>query len=116
MATKICSACGIEKDISEFYRDKRTKDGLYSNCKKCQNYYTYAWAKRNRGRISEYNKKWREKNQDVVKCMVKKWQSKNKDRILEYHKRWYKDTKRDRMDNTMDRYFEQLKQLESQND
>ena len=32
---KKCSTCGVEKDYSEFYKDKRKKNGLYSNCKQC---------------------------------------------------------------------------------
>jgi hypothetical protein len=32
---KKCSACGIEKELSEYYSDKRASDGKYSNCKTC---------------------------------------------------------------------------------
>lgn len=32
---KICSKCKKDKTGSEFYLDKRTKDGLYSCCKNC---------------------------------------------------------------------------------
>ncbi len=32
---KICSKCGVRKNRSEFYSDKRKKDGLYSHCKEC---------------------------------------------------------------------------------
>jgi len=32
---KICTKCGIEKPLSEFYGNKRAKDGLYSICKVC---------------------------------------------------------------------------------
>lgn len=33
---KKCSKCGELKEEVEFYKDKRTKDGLYSCCKTCQ--------------------------------------------------------------------------------
>lgn len=36
---KKCSLCHIEKPVASFYPDKRTKDGLYSSCAKCQNKY-----------------------------------------------------------------------------
>jgi DNA-binding PadR family transcriptional regulator len=36
---KVCSKCGIEKDESEFYKDKNTKDGLFAFCKDCQKSY-----------------------------------------------------------------------------
>ncbi len=36
---KVCSKCGIEKDESEFNKNKRHKDGLTSECKKCNRIY-----------------------------------------------------------------------------
>ena len=35
MFTKICSKCKQEKDLSEFYRNKRAKNGLNCQCKQC---------------------------------------------------------------------------------
>jgi len=32
---KKCSDCGLEKDSSEFYKEKRVKDGLKNQCKNC---------------------------------------------------------------------------------
>ena len=32
---KKCSKCGVEKPTSEYYKDKRKKDGLYPHCKAC---------------------------------------------------------------------------------
>lgn len=32
---KRCACCGIEKDISEFHKNKRNADGLHSYCKEC---------------------------------------------------------------------------------
>jgi hypothetical protein len=37
MKVKICSKCGIEKDVSCFSPDNRHSDGLYSGCRKCCN-------------------------------------------------------------------------------
>ena len=33
---KLCKQCGKEKKISEFNKDKKTKDGLYYVCKTCR--------------------------------------------------------------------------------
>ena len=35
MFTKICSKCKQEKDLSEFYINKRAKSGLNCQCKQC---------------------------------------------------------------------------------
>jgi hypothetical protein len=48
---KKCSLCHVEKPETSFYFDKRTKDGLYSNCSKCQNKYRKYDSKR-----AEYEK------------------------------------------------------------
>lgn len=34
---KICSTCGISKDMSSFYTDNSKSDGRRSNCKSCHN-------------------------------------------------------------------------------
>ena len=36
MKTKICSKCGINKDLINFYKQKTCKDGLSSFCKDCK--------------------------------------------------------------------------------
>ncbi len=35
MMTKLCSKCGEEKPVIDFYRQKGGKDGLRAACKKC---------------------------------------------------------------------------------
>lgn len=45
--SKVCLSCGIDKLFSKYYKDKRTFDGLRSNCRCCQRvkskeyYYRY---------------------------------------------------------------------------
>lgn len=34
---KTCTKCGIEKELTEFTRDKQKKDGLRPSCKSCEN-------------------------------------------------------------------------------
>ena len=35
MQNKVCSGCGIELDISMFYKDKRNNDRYQRQCKNC---------------------------------------------------------------------------------
>lgn len=37
VAEKTCPRCGTTKPVAEFYKNKRTKDGLQAYCKPCQN-------------------------------------------------------------------------------
>jgi len=40
MKSKICSKCGIEKEINKFYKHKTCKDGYLSFCIDCKTEYT----------------------------------------------------------------------------
>jgi hypothetical protein len=55
MKTKICSKCGIEKELSEFGKDKHNIDGLSYKCKECKNEY------QNTPSAKEYRKKYYKK-------------------------------------------------------
>lgn len=51
MDTKICSKCKVEKAVSEFYKDRKEKDGLNYWCRSCSKII----AKKNRSRYREIN-------------------------------------------------------------
>lgn len=54
---KVCKECGIEKEITEFYKDARTPGGFRHQCKECKNKKTVVWRENNRER---YNRVARE--------------------------------------------------------
>lgn len=70
METKICSKCKAEKPLSEFHKDKRARDGLYSHCKACHYKLTHAYEQT-------------EKGKEVVRNYLEKTQ----DRHQEYHRK-----------------------------
>lgn len=45
--SKRCTKCGIEKDESEFNRDRGRKDGLFSWCRECANAQSRKWHHEN---------------------------------------------------------------------
>ncbi|NHU42582.1 HNH endonuclease domain-containing protein [Rhodococcus sp. A14] len=55
--TKRCTKCDITKVVGEFYRNKSSRDGLYSQCKTCKN---VAVAKRRTDNRGEYLARKRE--------------------------------------------------------
>lgn len=102
---KVCTVCGIEKDIENYYI--RGNGGFYSECKQCQmekqaKYHLEnreeilkrkrQYNKRRKNEITEYNKKYYIKNSDNVKFRVREWIKNNpgkyKDlKIRNYHTR-----------------------------
>lgn len=59
---KICKKCGIEKELTEFYRDNTTKDKLHSQCKKCAIKYSKERIKgKNRKELLEKQRQYSRK-------------------------------------------------------
>lgn len=48
METKVCTKCGRELPIENFYTNKSLKGGHDNTCKECKNAYSKEWAKKNR--------------------------------------------------------------------
>jgi len=72
---KKCSKCNQEKDTSEFVKDKKKKDGLYSSCRSCNNNRIAHWHKENNEEFSQYQKRWTAKNREKVKNQQKNWRN-----------------------------------------
>jgi len=43
---KKCTKCGVEKPLSEFHKNRSTKDKYCSLCKPCNNQHAAAWNKK----------------------------------------------------------------------
>ena len=67
--TKICSRCKIEKTLSEFGKDKKTKDGLNYWCKECCKVYRVD----NKERKYTYDKQYRMDNQKKLSIWSKEY-------------------------------------------
>ena len=120
---KICSRCGIEKDVGEFYKTKGQKDSIGSYCKKCVYNMTKKYRLNNPDKIKQYQKQcyknnseyykqyakqryknnpekvkrssrqWRLKNPEKKKQYDNQWNLDNAEKIKEYHKQRYKENK-----------------------
>lgn len=58
---KRCTLCKQEKEISEFYKNKRSPDGYGTRCKPCNREYSDAWNKANPERVRASWKKKEER-------------------------------------------------------
>ena len=85
---KRCSKCGRELPISEFYKDKNTKDGLYSNCKECHSKCCQTYRQTHKEYYSQYNKEYRQTNKEHIKEYHKQYQQTNKEHISQYQNQY----------------------------
>jgi len=90
---KICSKCGVEKDVNEFYKNKNSKDGLRYACKMCCEEY-----KKKHEKTEEYKecqrirgKKYRKENKEKIKEYQKIYRKENKEKFKDYHKEYNKE-------------------------
>mgnify|MGYP001820701080 CR=1 FL=1 len=98
---KQCKKCGIEKDYSDFGKDKYAKDGLTYRCRDCRNKSHSAYRKTENGqqKIKEYELKNKDKiskrrreryanNRERELAVNRKWAEQNKDRIREISRKY----------------------------
>jgi len=63
---KKCTKCGIEKELTEFHKDRRRKGGIRSNCKKCCIEQKKEYRKNNKEKILEKQKEYYENNKEKI--------------------------------------------------
>jgi len=90
MNTKVCSKCGKTELLVNYYKDKRSKDGLYSKCKKCHLEATRKHSKANywknpEGKVA-YNKAYYEATKsdrlEDNRKRARDWYHKNRGRAI----------------------------------
>ena len=69
---KVCTKCKVEKELSEFYKDKSKKDGLQSYCKGCNNIGTTAYQKANPDKEKARKAAWKKANPAKVAAQTVK--------------------------------------------
>lgn len=74
---KICIRCEKEKEVEDFYKHLKTKDGRNSWCKECCKSYAYNYDKLRPDRWKD----WCNKNQEKQKLARKRWRKNNKERV-----------------------------------
>jgi hypothetical protein len=72
---KICSICGISKNLEDFNNQKLGKFGKRSYCRICQSEQKKKYSENNRERLSEYQRNYRELNPDYNSSYQKKRRS-----------------------------------------
>jgi len=93
MQTKICSKCGIEKEISCFCKHKGHKHGRNSWCRECKKVADSAYYFANKEKRSKKNKCYRLKNKNKKTEYDKQYYQKNREKKIEYQHIYCKNNK-----------------------
>jgi len=88
---KICIACLELKPITDFYKDKRAKDGYYARCKVCHGKSVKRWQTNNSEKFKELNKKWKRANKKKRAKESREWAKAHPEYRHEIGKKWRAD-------------------------
>lgn len=106
VARKVCVICGVEKELSDFYKHRKAKFGVANQCKPCANiirakYYKSHSSKLkaqsneyyllNRERVLHRIKEKYKENPEIVKKRARDWNVNNKEKKVEKSHKWYLD-------------------------
>ncbi len=86
---KKCTKCKIEKPLTEFYKDKNSKDGYGFYCKSCKNEWYNEWYKSNKESRAEYY----QLNKEYLTRGHQKYRSSKKEYYKEYNKNYFQSNK-----------------------
>lgn len=81
---KRCSKCGLEKPLTEFWRDAHTPDGKYRHCKDCCREAQRQWKAKNPERVKHHAKKFREEHPEQVKQWMRDAYERNPQKYIDY--------------------------------
>ena len=103
LETKICTKCNCEKEITEFGKNKYSKDSLQHYCKQCRNsiekikrqnpdsnhkeILRKSYKKHKEKRIQE-KAEYRESNRKLLADKQKEYYRENKEECIEYQKKY----------------------------
>ncbi len=88
MPSKVCSVCGEEKELSEFYKDSTHYDGHHSECKCCHNIKCKKWREDNKELKAKNDRDYQIRNREKISNYQKEYRIRNKEKSKEYHKEY----------------------------
>lgn len=106
---KTCTACFLEKEIVNFSKQARTKDGRRSHCKECVSKKSKEYHIENRDKILQYQKQYVDKNKEKVKNYRKKHSEENKEKLQKKNKQYYLLNK-EKINNKNKKYYNDNKE------
>lgn len=104
MGMKVCSRCGVEKPVTEFYKQKTGKDGLMGWCKVC----TKQYRSDNKQHYQIINKAKYEYESDILKEYQRKYNEEHKEERVKYAKK-YKSVNTEKIISARQAYYDKNK-------
>ena len=105
---KTCSKCGEVRNIGDFVKGRRYKDGLTNVCRACQSVYNRkrylvrkeeilkqakAWRAKNKEKSRAYQKDYQNKNRNRMRLLAREYYKRHRTRIIEQNKKYYEGHK-----------------------
>lgn len=105
MQTKVCSKCGIEKEICEFHKCSKTLCGYRAKCKLCINEESRNYSQNNREIRNRIQQEWRNNNEEKVKNYRKKYYDNNPEKFI-LISRLYRLQNKEKVKEQLKKYYE----------
>lgn len=109
-ATKVCTKCGEEKSVAEFYKKKSGKLGRTQRCKVCRKKLDRARYEANKDKILKKQKQYNTANAESISKNKRRYRQANKERLLAKDRRYYKDNREKVLAKNLRRHTQRIKQ------
>ena len=84
---KACSKCGVDKPLSAFSAEKRSKDGKRAQCKACISVSGKPYREATREQKAAYDREYRKRNAEKLREQGRAYAAANVEKIREYRER-----------------------------
>jgi len=103
---KTCFRCKLEKELSEYHKNKKRSDGVHVYCKMCTNELNRV----NKDKKTSYNHEHYLKNKEALNIQSKKYQDLHKEELKLYWKNYTKEYYKNNKDAIIKRTSDYKKQ------
>ena len=88
MTTKVCTKCGVEKPLGEYYKKKDCRYGVNSVCKVCRSKEANLYYENNKVKSKERTTRWRQENPERDRESYRRRVNNNPEKERERYRIW----------------------------
>lgn len=104
MGTKVCKACGVEKILEDFHKDKTCLGGRQTQCKACLNARRKERYYANHAQERDRDAAYRAANPEKVREGYRRWNAENRE-----HRKAYREANKEVIAARNAEYFQRVK-------